>query len=493
MDHMIKNNLFIFLTFILFTSAYSQNKSGKVKQGKVQIQKPQGGKRIGDIVIPNANLVMGSPTDKSILASVLLDKGSQAFIEYSKSQGLFNNKTETFISDGMRPIEIQVQDLEPNTVYQYRLAFKLPNTKEFVRTSESWFSTQKKSGTVFSFGVQGDSHPERLGKMFSPDLYKQTLDSVSKRKPDFYFMMGDDFNIDRFIGDPQANRSAIEGTYQVQRKFLGNMGSNPPLFLVNGNHEQTAKYLLNGTPNSAPVIAANSRKKYFPLPDPHGFYSGDQDTVSHVGILKDYYAFEWGNALFVVIDPYWHSDVPVDNQPLSQEKQGKKDLWKITIGDEQYQWLKKTLENSKAKFKFVFAHHVMGTGRGGVERAPYFEWGGKSPNGSNMFKQNRPSWELPIHQLMVKNKVSIFFQGHDHLYARQELDGVIYQSVPNPADDTHTAFNKEAYLSGKILPNSGFLHVTVGVKEVKVDYVRSYLPQSAATPEIRESYSYVIK
>ena len=493
---MVRLYFFSSLILLLSIAGFSQQKNkrgGQDQQRKGQMQKQQGGKRMGNVAIPNANLVMGSPTDKSILASVVLEKGSQAFIEYSKKPGSFTTKTETILSEEDEPTEILIHDLEPNTTYHYRLVYKLPDTNEFVRTNESWFSTQKKSGTVFSFGVQGDSHPERLGKMFSPDLYKQTLDSVSFRKPDFYFMMGDDFNIDRFIGDPQANRSSIEATYQVQRKFLGNMGSNPPLFLVNGNHEQTARYLLNGTPNSAPVIAANARTKYFPLPDPQGFYSGDQDTVSHVGILKDYYAFEWGNALFVVIDPYWHSEVPVDNQPLAQEKQGKKDQWKITIGNEQYQWLKKTLENSKAKFKFVFAHHVMGTGRGGVERAPYFEWGGKSPNGSNMFKQNRPDWELPIHQLMVKNKVSIFFQGHDHLYAKQELDGVIYQSVPNPADDTHTAFNKEAYLSGKILPNSGFLHVTVGAREVKVDYVRSYLPLSPASPEIRENYSYVIK
>ena len=60
---------------------------------------------------------------------------------------------------------------------------------------------------------------------------------------------------------------------------------------------------------------------------------------------------------------------------------------------------------------------------------------------------------------MVKNKVTIFFQGHDHLFAKQELDGIIYQTVPNPADDTYSAFNKEAYTTGTILPNSGYLYM----------------------------------
>ena len=83
---------------------------------------------------------------------------------------------------------------------------------------------------------------------------------------------------------------------------------------------------------------------------------------------------------------------------------------------------------------------------------------------------------------MVKQGVTIFFQGHDHLFARQEKDGVVYQEAPNPADTTYSAFNRETYRSGDILPNSGYLRVTVSPAHVKVDYVRSYLPTDE-TPE----------
>ncbi len=62
---------------------------------------------------------------------------------------------------------------------------------------------------------------------------------------------------------------------------------------------------------------------------------------------------------------------------------------------------------------------------------------------------------------MVENGVTILFQAHDHIFARQELDGVVYQSVPNPADDIYEGRNKNAYLSGDILDSSGYLHVTV--------------------------------
>jgi hypothetical protein len=482
------------LSFVAPSSLAQIPENKEVRKNKDQKEeKGSGNKRKTDMPIANGNLVLGTPTATSITANILLQNSGEAFMEYSTIQGRYNRKTILFKSQDLQPIEIILENLIPSTTYYYRLNYRLAGEKDFKQSPQSWFSTQKKSDASFSFGVQGDSHPEREGKMFSPALYSQTLDSVSAKKPDFYFMLGDDFSIDHLIERGEANKANIDKVYQLQRAYLGNAGKNPPLFLVNGNHEQAARYLLDGTENSPAVLAANARKKYFPLPDPGNFYTGDMENVTHVGVLKDYYAFEWGNALFVTIDPYWHSDSAVDNQ-AGQNKKGKRNLWDITLGETQYKWLKQTLEKSKAKYKFVFSHHVLGTGRGGVERAKYFEWGGNGQNGVWDFDKQRPGWDLPIHQLMVKNKVTIFFQGHDHIFARQELDGVIYQSVPNPADDSYTAFNREAYTSGDILANSGFLHVSVSATQVKVDYIRSYLKDSPAlTDEAKKTFSYIIK
>ena len=107
-----------------------------------------------------------------------------------------------------------------------------------------------------------------------------------------------------------------------------------------------------------------------------------------------------------------------------------------------------------------------------------YEGGGNDKDGTYAFPSHRPDWAQPIHQLMVKYGVSIFFQGHDHLYARQVTDGVTYQTVPLPADPTFTAFNSDAYTSGTVLPNSGFLKVTVSPEDVVVDYVANGGPQS---------------
>jgi hypothetical protein len=168
-------------------------------------------------------------------------------------------------------------------------------------------------------------------------------------------------------------------------------------------------------------------------------------------------------------------------------------LWTVGIGDEQYAWLKKTLENSKAKYRFVFAHHVLGTGRGAIEVSTNYEWGGKDPKGISTFAKERPNWELPIHDLMVKNKVSIFFQGHDHIFCTQERDGLIYQSMPNPADDTFSMFNEGAYLSGVKAPNSGHVRVSIAASQAKVEYFLAARPQDTSRKNMQLAHSYVVK
>ncbi len=465
--------------------------------------------------------LVGSPTDRAEVISVLSAKAAQGRIEYGTSVTALNQKTEPFSLVGGVPLHVDIAGLSPNTPYVYRVVVRGAGDADWRPQASGSFRTARPTGQTFTFTVQGDSHPERIGRMYDPELYVRALTNVAADKPDFHFMMGDDFSIERLIEQGNKSQSAVNAIYASQRSFLAIVGKSTPLMLVNGNHEQAAKYLLDGTANNFAVLAGKARTTYYPLPAPGGIYTGNSTPVEHVGLLRDYYAWEWGDALFVVIDPYWHSPVAVDNEagakgperdnggaPARDERRGggrgQRDLWQITLGDEQYTWLQATLTQSKAKFKFVFSHHVSGTGRGGVEVAPYYEWGGQdrrgggrnregagadapneraAPRGLDRFFQARPTWEKPIHDLMRDTGVTIFFQGHDHLYARQELDGVIYQSCPNPADPTFTAFNREAYKSGDIFPNSGHLRVTVSGgadATCKVEYVRAARPGDEA-------------
>jgi hypothetical protein len=462
-------------------------------------QKPQRSQDGPDVA---TTVVLGRPTGASITISVMNRSATSAMIDYGTAAGVYTAHTDPVNLLAGTPTEITLTGLAPNTRYFYRLELgKKPSAEES-------FMTQRAPGSTFTFAVQGDSHPERQGKMFDPILYLQTLRRVHAEHPDFDIMLGDDFSIEGLIGRGDISQAGVNSVYAGQRAYLTSMTAATPLFLVNGNHEEAGGFLLDGTDHNPAVYAGRARAAYFPLPAPDSFYTGDAEPVAPIGLLRDYYAWTWGDALFVVIDPYWHCKVDVDEPPGGQHAnggggqggggqggghgasgkgagqgsgggKGNRDLWDVTLGDAQYQWLRKTLEGSHARYKFVFEHHILGTGRGGVEEAGSFEWGGQDRRGVDEFKQRRPGWELPVHQLFVKSNVTIYFQGHDHLFAHQQKDGVTYQETPNPADNTYTAFNSDAYRSGDILPNAGHLLVTVSPTDVRVDYIRSWLAADA--------------
>ena len=466
--------------------------------------------------------VLGRPTDHSITVNVLAPNAVDAYVEYSAQAGVHTEKTAVVKSPAKTPFEIAIDRLKPNTRYYYRVVTRPAGGGTYTPAAEYSFMTQRPPGSTFTFDVQADSHPERLNRMFVPELYARTMANVRKDRPDFYITLGDDFSID--TGRRASAQDKVAQVYIDQRPFLGMEGTAAPVFLVNGNHEQAAMYLLNGTPNNPAVWAGVSRNRYYPNPAPDGFYSGDAEPVEFVGQLRDYYAFTWGDALFVSLDPYWHSKVAVDNRlgegpgGPSDDKGGKKasgkkgaddadgggggkrrDLWDVTHGEAQYKWLTKTLAESRAKYKFIFAHHVLGTGRGGVDMADLYEWGGKNNQSVWEFDKKRPGWDLPIHQLMAKYHVSIFFQGHDHLFVRQEKDGVVYQETPNPAnpnyDQTGPQDFAKAYKNGDTLPSSGHIRVNVTPDGAKVDYVRSWMPKDE-TPEHKQgevAFSYSVK
>ena len=480
------------------------------------------------------NVILGRPTNTSIAISVMCSGSATAYIEYGTNSKTFTSKTSSLALVANTPVTFELKNLKANQKYFYRIRSKQGTEKLYAIGKLSNFQTKRDAGKSFTFSIHGDTHPERVGKMFNSDLYYVTMANVAAQNNDFHILLGDDFSIDPLIGKGQATQANIEKIYRTQRDWLGVIGATTPVYLVNGNHEQAAQYLLDGTTTNPAVLAGNARNKYYPLPAPDNFYTGDNLDVPGVGKLRDYYSWQWGDALFITLDPYWHSKYAVDNvagvtndQPpadqsnptdstnqTNQTNQNKKkgtgggggggqnagggnqkttNLWQVGIGDEQYAWLKKTLETTKAKYIFVFTHHVLGTGRGAVEVSTNYEWGGVDPKGISTFAVERPNWELPIHDLMVKHKVSILFQGHDHIFVTQERDGLIYQSMPNPADDTFSMFNDAAYKSGVKAPNSGHVRVSVSATAAKVEYFLAARSVDTARKNLTLAHSYQVK
>ncbi|MEY4272818.1 MAG: hypothetical protein RL250_1684 [Verrucomicrobiota bacterium] len=450
----------------------------------------------GDYVLPETladyarlSVVLGRASDKAVTISLLAAEAMEAVIELGTAPGKYGRKVGPLTLPKGEPVEVVVDKLTANTEYFYRLQSRKAGGGAFAARPECRFATQRAPGASFVFTIQGDSHPERP-QSSHPELYARTLQTASADKPDFHICIGDDFSVDKVR---TVSPAALAQPYLLQRPFLGLVGQQAGVFLMNGNHEQGSRFNYEQTDERRDVAVGVqlARNRLFPTVGADGFYTGCAETLKDIGPLKSYCAWTWGDALFVILDNYWHSPALVDSgfgekaKATKGDEKKNRDWWGVTIGDAQYQWFKRTLETSKAKYKFVFAHHVLGSGRGGVDEADLYEWGGQGKRGEGTFKEKRPGWELPIHQLMVKHKVNVFFQGHDHLYCQQEKDGVIYQEVPMPSDHGYIAYNEDRYQSGKKLPSSGYLRVSVTPQQTKVEYVRCFLPKDE-TKETRQ-------
>jgi hypothetical protein len=247
---------------------------------------------------------------------------------------------------------------------------------------------------------------------------------------------------------------------------------------VNGNHEGENGWSTTKD-TSMPGWASTARLTYFVNPEPNGFYTGSEAGKGN------YYSYTWGDALFVMLDPFWFS---------TQKASSDTDGWDYTLGKTQYDWFKKTLEGSSEKYKFVFIHNLVGgygkDARGGAEAAKFFEWGGYNADGTYGFDTMRPGWGKPIHQLTVDTKVTTVFHGHDHFYAKQSLDGIVYQLVPQPGNPGSEVKNTSeySYMDGVFLPPAGIMKVTVSSASVKVEYISTSL-QETKNGGIMDSYT----
>ena len=416
----------------------------------------------------NYSIILGRPTDKSISVSLLFDQNTDFYIEYGTSAQTYTKTSSTYFSSANQTYTVSLSDLTVNTKYYYRLRYKNNAVTSFNASTEYFFQTQRNKGEVFIFTVESDEH--LYDKKGIRSMYQVTLNNQALDKPDFMLSLGDIFGDDHYPTTITSNDLNL--LHKDYRQYLGAICHSIPFYISLGNHEGENDFYLNqNPPNNLAVWGTYWRKYYYPNPSPNSFYSGNMDNEPYgIGSPENYYAWTWGDALYVVLDVYRYQNVNSD----------KPQNWDWSLGLKQYTWLKSTLETSTAKYKFVFAHHIRGQGRGALTNAKLFEWGGYEADGKTYgFDKNRPGWGKPIHQLFKDNGVNIFFQGHDHLFAHEVLDGIHYQEVPMPSDSTYMIgklANADAYTSDT-LDGTGHIKVTVSSTCVKVDYVKAYLPK----------------
>jgi hypothetical protein len=65
---------------------------------------------------------------------------------------------------------------------------------------------------------------------------------------------------------------------------------------------------------------------------------------------------------------------------------------------------------------------------------------------------------------LVANKVNFVFHGHDHFFAKQDVDGLIYQLIPQPGSMRYGNINSSfdyGYKNGTILNAPGYVRINI--------------------------------
>jgi predicted phosphodiesterase len=416
--------------------------------------------------------LLGRPTDKGITIQMFFDQGVDMRVNYGLKSGLYIGQTawQSFMAN--EPAEIEITGLLSDTQYYYSVSYRKTGTTAEVKRPEFRFRTAKSKGKSFTFVIQADPH---LDEQSDTGVYNRCLKNQLEDNPDFMIDLGDILMSDKLRTPAKVvPRDTVTYRAKMMRGYYEKLGHSVPVYMVIGNHEGECGWLNTAGGNNVAVWGTVDRKKYFLNPIPGSFYSGDTTRYPYAGARESYTAWQWGDALFITLDPYWFT------KPKPDSLNG----WRWTLGKTQYDWLKTTLEKSDAKYKFVFSHQLVGgdpDGRGGVEYADRYEWGGSNLDGTPGFANNRPGWYKPIKDLLQEHRVNIFFHGHDHFFGKQQKSCLIYQEVPQPSHPNFSGVSYAddyGYFEGQILPNSGHLRVTVSPAGVKVEYVRVYLPKN---------------
>ncbi|MBW1913550.1 MAG: metallophosphoesterase [Deltaproteobacteria bacterium] len=408
------------------------------------------------------SIMLGKVTDSSIAVNVIFDRSDavttvdEIYVEYGTTAGDYIGQTTADTNVDMSnqtPYEVDITGLSADTRYYYRVVPTINSNVLF--SPEYTFITQRSPGAAFAFDVIADSHLIKQKLHCVPSRYLQAVNNVTGGTPDFVLDLGDTFRVSKYNNDESSyTQEMVHEIFVDQRRFMGHYSHSAPTMYAVGNHEwQDNQHFTYGVA----YFSKNSQKLYIPTPVPDSFYTGNAITNDNLigdKLLENYYAWEWGDALFIAVDPGWYSVLGWDSKG-----------WDCSLGYDQFMWLKNTLESSTATYKIIFLHHMIGTTRGNTRVAigGDTEWNCRN---NTTFNDKRPGWGGEcVQEILEANGVDLLIQGHDHLYARGSYNGVTLLSCPMPGAQPPWGGGADAEnwdgIDDMVLGNSGHVRVEV--------------------------------
>ncbi|MCP4592122.1 MAG: hypothetical protein GY842_15415 [bacterium] len=356
-------------------------------------------------------------------------------------------------SDTSATLELAITGLQANRKYYYLVQYETTDAPgvwmDMPEIGE--FYSQRTAGQSFSFCVLADPHWATLHPG-SPHEWtaQQALQRILEHG-------GFDFCID--LGDsacPNSMDSAEEGLsfYAEYRAYMAGITRKMPTFVVLGNHEREAGFFQRGAglqrmPNGLGPTdyhqrwATEARLRFVPNPQGDTYPEGGEgapgyDTAdewapdydpgdpqawydpTHItSDLQNFYAWTWGDALFIVLDPHRYTKVGLTRVPTDPSD------W--TLGPTQMIWLQNVLAASAARWKFVLSHHQVG----GFVKSGFGKAYGR---GSAVEARDPEREQYAVQQLMEQHGVQFFVYGHDHAFCDSVERGVHYLQCGRPTN-----------------------------------------------------------
>ena len=420
--------------------------------------------------------LLGRPTDTGVAMNVVFHGDARALVLEVGEPGekiTWHHAGEPKLL-GPDSLEWNAASLKPGTRYFYRIRAQ---EKPLARGS---FVTRRPAGQAFTFCLISDPHifvreftdeelvrdplpPEvikrfrteenalwtlRMYRAYGHAMLPRVARLALQSRPDFVINLGDILDYHGFgfnVPAPGAHW-ARKGLLDY-RRLLGPLGAQAPHFMVMGNWDGEKGHFNEEERARSRV----PRLRYLPNPRP--------DTSPEGGSPhEDYYAFTWGDALFVVLNVV--SYTPTAHTLNRTRDPGRPDDY--TLGKDQLAWLETTLQNARARWKFLCIHHAVGGRAGNQQNTAYARGGGRAA---------RVGEQARIHDLMKTYGVQAFFYGHDHVFTDMVVDGIHY-TLPGSCGAPWKFTARETGYE-HFWPDSGFARVHVTPDQVEVTFLNA--------------------
>jgi hypothetical protein len=243
--------------------------------------------------------------------------------------------------------------------------------------------------TSYSFAVIGD-----FGGGTTDEA--MVMNQIRLHTPTFLVTVGDNAYP---AGDQIADYGDLESGRVFGASYLPQVGGGVPMYVTQGNHGFTGYTpLLENFPQDDIVAASGGR--YWAEN-----YCCTAQSPANIPYASTWYAFNWGNARFYVLDGAWADGTPppgqIFNYPADFQGHFNGNVPGCTPCGAETTWLQNDLAaNAGMPLKFAFFHFPLYADNAGDPTDPFL-------NGPHS-----------LEGLLAAHGVSVVFNGHAHQYER---------------------------------------------------------------------------